>query len=77
MGRTKATIGEIMSQNGKGDKQRPTDKNKYDSSYERIFKDPEREAFEAINRCRTFEEAQACLKSNERGNNCPVCGLEQ
>ena len=44
---------------------------------EKIFGDPEREAYEAINRCRTFEEAQACLKSNEQGENCPVCGLKQ
>lgn len=48
-----------------------------DSQLYTNFVDAEREAFEAINRCRTFEEAQACLKSNERGNNCPVCGLEQ
>ena len=28
----------------KGSKQRPTDKSKYDSTYDKIFKDPEREA---------------------------------
>lgn len=34
----------------KGSKQRPTDKSKYDSAYDKIFKDPEREAFDAINK---------------------------
>ena len=45
----------------KGSKQRPTDKSKYDSTYEKIFKDPEREAFDLINKCSTLEDAQECL----------------
>ena len=70
----------------KGSKQRPTDKSKYDSTYdkifkqkqkqaiiqmiewdedlqlyEQIFKDPEREAFDLINKCSNLEEVQECL----------------
>lgn len=100
----------------KGSKQRPTDKSKYDSTYdkifkkkqkqalvemiewnenlhlyevrhgslaasiveymdnpEEIFKDPEREAFDAINKCSTLEEAQACLHSRKDGSKCELC----
>ena len=96
----------------KGSKQRPTDKSKYDSTYEKIFKqkqeqalvemiewdedlklhdikdgllvgssvgykeifkDPEREAFDLINKCSTLEEAQACLHSRKDGSECELC----
>ena len=82
----------------KGSKQRPTDKSKYDSTYdkifkekqkqaivemiewdedlqlyEEIFKDPEREAFDLINKCSTLEEAQACLHSRKDGSKCELC----
>ena len=57
----------------KGSKQRPTDKSKYDSTYDKIFKDPEREAFDIINKCSTLEEAQACLHSRKYGSECELC----
>ena len=41
--------------------------------YKEIFKDPEREAFDLINKCSTLEEAQACLHSRKDGSKCELC----
>ena len=62
---------------GKGDKRRKENTRLISEKLGKIFSDPEREAYEAINRCRTFEEAQACLNANKEGTQCPVCGLDQ
>jgi hypothetical protein len=43
MGSEKYSKGENMSENGKGSVQRPTDKDKYDSNYDRIFGNKENE----------------------------------
>ena len=44
-----------------------TNKKKFDEGMDRIFGDPEREAFEAINESDTYEEAHANYR-------CRICG---